>query len=236
MSLVIDSIQKLGLKSVDPAAENIGAMMFGKLGEIILPDELLEIYSVGDSIKFDSYPGRMIRFKDSKPWMNATFEETVCQYWPFFMADDCPSDLIGVFIHGPGTGYVIQRNHDGDDRVIAPDVATFFEMLASDPCSGDFFGDHEETWIYPRELTEQDRLVASEWLAKVTVAEDSYEGESLASLAMSMMLDDEFVAQFGKDLFPIRNFRAVVLGRLQRIDSADAITATQMYNDDLFPQ
>jgi hypothetical protein len=177
MGSIIDSIHRLGILESEPPSSRVGEVLFGKLGEIFLPDELLEIYRTGDSIKFTSYPGQMIPFENAKSMLRATYDQSVYDVWPFFVANDYQSDELAVIVHGPGKGYVMQRCHDGFDRMIAPDVATFFRMLDSNPPSEDYFGDEEEVWIYPRELSEIDRNIANEFLANVTVAEDSYEGE-----------------------------------------------------------
>lgn len=63
----------------------------------------------------------------------------------------------------------------------------------------------------------------------MTDAEHPYEGESLAALAMSMMLDDEFGTRLGGSLFPIANFRAIIWGRLQKIDSDAARAGVELY-------
>jgi hypothetical protein len=54
----------------------------------------------------------------------------------------------------------------------------------------------------------------------------------MAAMAMSLMEDDEFMAHFSKELFPIPNFRAIVWGRFQRIDSPEAQSMAAMYAAD----
>ncbi|MEI7576735.1 MAG: hypothetical protein WCK51_07570 [Armatimonadota bacterium] len=194
--------------------------------------ELLEIYAIGDAIKFDSFPGQMIEFEESKGLDRAAFEPSVYDSWAFFMHNDFQSDEIAVIVHGPATGYVMQRKHDGMDKMLAPSVAEFFEGLVSNTPSRDVFDYEDVGWIYPRALTDEDRSVVDALLAAVTEAEDPYEGESLAALAMSIMLDDEFVARLGGTLFPIPNFRAIIWGRLQKIDSDAARAGVAMYKAD----
>lgn len=202
------------------------------LGEISLPRELLEIYAIGDGIKFESFPGQMIAFEKSKRLTRAAFEPSVYDSWPFFYHNEFLSDEIAVIVHGPATGYVMQRKHDGMDKILAPSVADFFEGLVADQPSEDVFDYEDVGWIYPRALTDEDRTVVDSLLATVTEATDPYEGESLAALAMSMMLDDEFVMRLGGTLFPIQNFRAIIWGRLMKIDSDAARAGVELYKAD----
>lgn len=197
-----------------------------------LPEFLKDIYAQGDEIKFANFPGQMIPFAQSLSLERAAFEPSVYDSWPFFYHNDFLSDEIAVIVHGPATGFVMQRKHDGQDKMLAPSVAEFFEGLASDPPSEDVFDYEDEGWIYPRALTPQDREAVDALLAAVPDCEDSYEGESLAALAMSMMEDDEFVARFGSSLFSIENFRAIIWGRLMRIDSDAARVGVAMYEAD----
>ena len=229
---MLEVIQQLGVKESSPPCEGVNAMRFGKLGEIDLPTALREIYEFADGIKFESYPGQMIPFDRAAKMPRSTLEESVYEVWPFFLANYCQSDPISVIVIGPGKGYVMQSRHDGFDRIIATSVAEFFETLANSPPSEYYFDDEEESWIFPRELTDEDRTVATELLSKVMTADDPYEGESMASLAMSMMTDNEFVEQFKGELFPIVNFRAIVWGRFMKIDSPTAREMTAKYAED----
>lgn len=232
MSSMAKIIEQLGVASSEGQVENPAAMIFGALGEISLPGELVEIYTIGDEIHFENFAGQMIAYEESKGLDRAAFEPSVYDSWPFFYHNNFQSDEIAVIVHGPGVGWVMQRKHDGMDKMLAPSVTGFFEGLVSNPPDKDVFDYEDVGWIYPRELTTEDRVVVDELLGAVERVSDPYEGESLAALAMSMMLDDEFVTRFKDTLFPIQNFRAIVWGRMQKIDSDDARSATNMYKAD----
>lgn len=230
--MIKETVERLGIKSGEAPVKNPGQMQFGALGEISLPDDLIAIYEMGDGIRFQAYPGMMIPYATAKSLRRPDFKPSVYDVWPFFTGEGDESSEVSVIVHGPAKGYVMQQVFDGSDRILAPNVLAFFEMLAQQPPSVDFFGSDDETWIYPKELLGQDRTAVEELLSAVDRAEDSYEGESLASLAMSMMTDEEFVERFADSLFSIENFRAVVWGRLLKIDSDAARAGCRLYQAD----
>lgn len=223
MSPTLQAVHKLRIAEASPPEPDVHALRYSRLGQVILPLDLSDVYELGDRIRFSSFPGQMIPFKKAAAWLErAAFEASVYESWPFFVSLDHQSDPLAVIIHGPGKGMVMQQMHDGSDRMVAPSVQAFFEELASRPPTADFFGDEEEAWILPKELTGDDRRLINDLLGAVSAAQDPYEGESLASLAMSMMLDDDFVETFQGDLFPIINFRAILWGRFRKIGSQRA--------------
>lgn len=230
--MIDEAIQRLGIRDLAPPVENPGGTQSGPLGEVTLPDELVAIYQKGDRLQFEKFPGRMIPFEVSQKRNHPAFERSVYDAWPFFLCDDLQSDEVAVIVHGPAKGFVMIQAHDGTDRMLAPDVATFFESLVENPPSTDVFDYDDEAWIYPRALTPQDRAAVEELLGSVDLASDPYEGESFAVLAMSMMDDDEFVDRFGSSLFSIPNFRAVIWGRLLKIDSDAARASCALYQAD----
>ena len=79
----------------------------------------------------------MIEFDKSKGLDRAAFEPSIYDSWAFFMHNDFLSDEIAVIVHGLATGYVLQRKHDGMDKMFATSVTEFFEGLVADQPSDD---------------------------------------------------------------------------------------------------
>lgn len=230
--MIHETVSQVGIKSKGEPVENPGAMQFGPVGEVDLPDDLISIYEIGDAIRFENFPGAMIPYATSKARNNPAFEPAVYDAWPFFLPDDRQSDPVCVIVNGPAKGYVMHQAHDGFDRMLAPDVASFFQRLLELKDADDPFDEEEPHWFFPRPQNPEDAAAVEALLTGIDHAEDDYEAESLTSLAMSMMDDEAFTTRFATTLFPIENFRAVIWGRLLRIDSDEARAGVELYKSD----
>jgi hypothetical protein len=194
------------------------------------PAALHELYEMGDGIMFGAYPSKVLSVKDAVRYNHfAPLEYSVYHPWPFFEAVGSGSDPICVIVKGPATGYVMQRNHDADDRMLAPSIEAFFDWIATQTPEVGFFGDEGPSPLFTGLLSEAQRAMVEEMMALAPTAEDSYEGESMYDLVSSMVDDATYFELFSREVAPIRNYRACVLMRARRMSPELATPLQEMY-------
>jgi hypothetical protein len=168
------SLQKLGLEPRSMVNQDHIATIESKW-DFQFPSGLRETYALGNGGKLGGYPAECMSLEAAMNEANLhPMQYSHFYLWPFLMPNDYASDTVCVIVKGPGTGYVLQRMHDGTDRMLAPSIESFFERLATNPPSDDFFGEPDEgNLFFPRSLTDEDHAIVTALIASAPLTEDS---------------------------------------------------------------